>query len=94
MRTPVVRQRSEFTFRDCNPGPVLPIPGFGNGEFVIRDPEILSGLRDRAKMWNLPLHRESKKQDTKLLAITSTITRFFKISSLADSVVNLQQNRV
>jgi len=38
------------------------------------------------------VHRESKKQDTKLLAITSpTIIRFSKTISLADSVVNLQQ---
>jgi len=41
------------------------------------------------------LHCESKKQDTKLLAITSlTIIRFSKIFSLADSVVNLQQIHV
>jgi len=41
------------------------------------------------------LHRESKKQDTKLLAITSlSIIRFSKFFSLADSVVNLQQIRV
>jgi len=38
------------------------------------------------------IHRESKKQDTQLLAITSlTIVRFSKFFSLADSVVNLQQ---
>jgi len=38
------------------------------------------------------LHRESKKQDTKLLALTSlTIIRFSQFFSLADSVVNLQQ---
>jgi len=36
-----------------------------------------------------------KKQDTKLLAITSsTIIRFFKFFSLADSLVNLQQTHV
>jgi len=36
-----------------------------------------------------------KKQDTKLLAITSpTIIRFKKKFSLADSVVNLQQTHV
>ena len=42
------------------------------------------------------LHRESKKnKDTKLLAITSpTITRFSKIFSLVNSVVNLQQTHV
>ena len=39
------------------------------------------------------LHRESKKQDTKLLAITSlTIIRFSKFFSVDDSAVNLQQN--
>jgi len=45
---------------------------------------------------NRQLHRESKKkQDTKLLAITSpTIIQFSKFFSLADSVVNLQQIRV
>jgi len=43
---------------------------------------------------NHDIHRESKKQDTKLLAITSpTITRF-SIFSLADSVVNLQQTHI
>ena len=36
------------------------------------------------------IHRESKKQDTKLLAITHYYP-IFKIFSLADSVVNLQQ---
>jgi len=41
------------------------------------------------------IHHESKKQDTKLLAITSpTIIRFSKFFSLADSVVNLQQIHV
>jgi len=37
------------------------------------------------------VHRESKKQDTKLLAITSPTIPIFKFFSLADSVVNLQQ---
>jgi len=38
------------------------------------------------------LHRESKKQDKKLLAITLLIIiRFSIFFSLADSVVNLQQ---
>ena len=38
------------------------------------------------------MHRESKKQDTKLLALTSpTIIQFSKIFLLADSAVNLQQ---
>ena len=41
------------------------------------------------------IHLESKKQDTKLLAITSpTIIRFSNFFSLADSVVNLQQIHV
>ena len=45
------------------------------------------------EFWSI--HRESKKQDTKLLAITSlTITRFSNFYSLADSVVNLQQIHV
>ena len=40
-------------------------------------------------------NRESKKQDTKHLAITSlNINRFSKIISVADSAVNLQQNHV
>ena len=43
----------------------------------------------------LKLHRESKKQDTKLLPITSpNVNRFFKILSLADLLVNLQQTRI
>jgi len=37
------------------------------------------------------LNCESKKQDIKLLPITSPINRFSNIFSLADSVVNLQQ---
>ena len=42
----------------------------------------------------MKLHRESKKQDTKLLPVTS-VKRFSKFFlSLTDSVVNLQQNNI
>ena len=40
------------------------------------------------------LHRGSKKQDTKLLAITSPTIIRFSYFLLADSVVNLQQTHV
>jgi len=49
----------------------------------------------RASSVAAELHRESKKQDTKIVDITSlTIVRFSKFFSLADSVVNLQQIHV
>jgi len=42
---------------------------------------------------NFNIHRESKKQDTKLLPIKSpNVNRFSNFFPLADSVVNLQQN--
>jgi len=51
--------------------------------------------RDTANVRCIGLHRDSKKQDIKLLPVYSpNVNRIFKILSLLHSPVNLQQTRI